>query len=108
MPGVHASFHSSFSHSHASFLEHVDGSLFSEQPKGDNEEQPYRVYLVRWWVLAVLSVLTMLQGWFWNIYGPIGPAVQPVFGWSDGMVALFANWGKIGATTTCCAAAVCA
>ena len=33
---------------------------------------------------------------FWNIYGPIAPAIQPVFGWSDAMLALLPNLGTVG------------
>jgi FLVCR family MFS transporter len=64
-------------------------------PSEGNHEQ-YEVYWIRWWVLFIVSFEAMLQGWFWNIFGPISPAVQPVFGWNDAQIALLPNWGTIG------------
>jgi len=36
-----------------------------------------------------------MQCWIWTTWGPISDNAEDVFGWSDGTVALFANWGPI-------------
>eukprot|EP00825_Cyclidium_porcatum_P000555 TRINITY_DN10185_c0_g2_i2.p1 TRINITY_DN10185_c0_g2~~TRINITY_DN10185_c0_g2_i2.p1 ORF type:complete len:428 (+),score=52.75 TRINITY_DN10185_c0_g2_i2:157-1440(+) len=36
-----------------------------------------------------------LQGAYWNDWGPVAPAVKPIFNWSDGTIALLAAWGPI-------------
>ena len=35
------------------------------------------------------------KGAVWNAWGPVSKAIEPEFGWSDGTVALLANWGPI-------------
>jgi MFS transporter, FLVCR family, disrupted in renal carcinoma protein 2 len=55
----------------------------------------FRAYASRWWVLTLASLMTALQGGFWNMFGPIAPAVQPLLGWSVGTIALLNNWGPI-------------
>jgi MFS family permease len=49
----------------------------------------------RWWILGVLSLVALEQGWLWNEYGPIAPAIQSIYGWDDGTIATLANWGPI-------------
>lgn len=51
-----------------------------------------RVYTRRWYMLTVLSAISFIQGCVWNNWGPIAPAVQPIFGWGSGTIALLANW----------------
>lgn len=104
MPGLHSSFTSSFSSSISQTKEREGSAPRQKEaelerdllsPKGYDEEE-YDVYSSRWWVLTVVSTLTALQGGMWNIYGPTAPALQPAFGWNDGQIALFPNWGTIG------------
>ena len=47
---------------------------------------------LRWWMCFVLSAIAFEQGMVWNTYGPIAPAIQDMLGWSDGTIALLANW----------------
>eukprot|EP00042_Codosiga_hollandica_P026034 m.120030 g.120030 ORF g.120030 m.120030 type:complete len:472 (-) comp52074_c0_seq2:819-2234(-) len=53
------------------------------------------VYPIRWWLLTLVSCISFAQGCIWNNWGPISNSVQSAFGWSDGVVALMANWGPI-------------
>eukprot|EP00048_Salpingoeca_helianthica_P006651 m.101062 g.101062 ORF g.101062 m.101062 type:complete len:462 (-) comp14085_c1_seq1:34-1419(-) len=50
---------------------------------------------LRWWMCFVLSAIAFVQGWVWNTWSPIAPAIQDEFQWSDGTFALLANWGPI-------------
>jgi FLVCR family MFS transporter len=49
----------------------------------------------RWYCLAVASSVAAIQGGYWTNFGPIAPAVKPLFGWADSDIALLANWGPI-------------
>jgi hypothetical protein len=63
---------------------------------GAEHESEFAVYAIRWWVLALVSLLALLQGGYWINYGPIAPALQPCFGWSNAQISLLANWGTAG------------
>jgi len=56
-----------------------------------------RVYAKRWYILAVFSVLGILQGMIWNSFGPISASLLAVFcpDWSPATIALLGNWGNI-------------
>lgn len=56
-----------------------------------------KVYLKRWYILAVFSVLGILQGMIWNSLGPVSESVLAVFCpyWTESTMALFGNWGNI-------------
>jgi hypothetical protein len=68
--------------------------------------KPNAVYGTRWWLLLVLSAMTFAQvwahearvtlddtqGWIWNDWGPIAQSAKAVYGWTDGTIALLANW----------------
>ncbi len=45
----------------------VSDDLANEEQKQSATHTPdvYRVYWVRWRVLAIVSCLALLQGWFW-------------------------------------------
>ena len=47
---------------------------------------------LRWYMCFVLSAIAFAQGCVWNTWGPIAPAVQDYLQWSDGTIALLANW----------------
>jgi hypothetical protein len=49
----------------------------------------------RWWMCFVLSAISFEQGMIWNTWGPISPAVQNMLSWSDGTIALLANWARL-------------
>ena len=69
-------------------------------------EAPKEVYARRWWLLFVLSAVSfeqvrahlswspcsLGQGWIWNDWGPIAQSAKSVYGWTDGTIALMANW----------------
>ena len=64
-------------------------------PDAKVEQGAYKTYASRWWVLTLASLMTALQGGYWNMFGPIAPACQPLLGWSIGTIALLNNWGPI-------------
>jgi len=56
-----------------------------------------KVYVKRWYILAVFSVLGILQGAIWNSFGPIAASLLAVFcpDWSQSTIAMLGNWGNI-------------
>ena len=54
-----------------------------------------RVYRRRWYILALFSLLAMLQDTIWNTWGPIDHTAKILYGWSDDLIALLANYGSI-------------
>lgn len=56
-----------------------------------------KVYVKRWYILAVFSILGVLQGTIWNTFGPISTSLLAVLCpvWTAGTVALLGNWGNI-------------
>jgi len=56
-----------------------------------------RVYLRRWYILAVFSILGVLQGMIWNSFGPISTSLLAVLCpyWTNATLALLGNWGNI-------------
>ena len=60
-----------------------------------HEEEDFGIVCRRWYILFLLSLVAFEQGWLWNEYGPIAPALQNLYGWSDGTIATLANWGPI-------------
>ena len=39
--------------------------------------------------------IQVAQGSIWNSFAPISVVAEPFFGWTDGTLALLANWGAI-------------
>jgi len=64
---------------------------------GGQPEVRTRVYFKRWYILAVFSVLGILQGAIWNSFGPIASSLLAVFcpDWSQATMAMLGNWGNI-------------
>ncbi|XP_065195232.1 solute carrier family 49 member 4 homolog isoform X1 [Sycon ciliatum] len=58
----------------------------------------YAVYKYRWWVLFVVWLVIFEEACLWNTWGPIADVAKQAFGWTDGTIALLANWGCIGFT----------
>eukprot|EP00042_Codosiga_hollandica_P026637 m.127234 g.127234 ORF g.127234 m.127234 type:complete len:275 (+) comp52257_c0_seq4:149-973(+) len=58
-------------------------------------EHEVQVSATRWWMLALTAAMAFEQGWIWNTWGPIAGSVQSAFDWSNGMIALLANYGAI-------------
>lgn len=54
-----------------------------------------RVYRRRWYILVLFSSVAVLQDTIWNTWGPIDKTAGLLFGWSDDLIALFANYGSI-------------
>ncbi|XP_070182618.1 choline/ethanolamine transporter flvcr2b-like, partial [Littorina saxatilis] len=54
------------------------------------------VYKRRWYVLAAFCLFSFTQACVWNTFGPISSTTEEAFGWTDGTIALFSNWGPIG------------
>jgi MFS family permease len=63
--------------------------------KLDHDTEASTVYRLRWWTLAVFSLFTFLQGWFWAIPGTISPVYMEVNGVSNTAIQLLVNWGPI-------------
>ena len=53
------------------------------------------VYHRRWYILFLFCLVGFTQGGLWNTWGPIADSAEKVFGWTDGTIALMANWGPI-------------
>ena len=73
----------------------------SHLPKQDSAESSgtlgipeMRVYKRRWYILILFSLMACHQCAIWNTWGPIASSVQSAYGWSDGTVAMMANWGN--------------
>ena len=68
-------------------------------PKQDSTDScgvpEMKAYKRRWYILIVFSALACHQCTIWNTWGPIASSVQVAYGWSDGTVAMMANWGTI-------------
>jgi len=65
--------------------------------QSDEEQVETKVYLKRWYILAVFSALGILQGAIWNSFGPIASSLLTVFCpyWDEATMALLGNWGNI-------------
>lgn len=61
----------------------------------ETEPPKTKVYKRRYYILIVYSLLAFTQGALWNTWGPIAASSEDAFGWTDGDIALFANWGPI-------------
>jgi len=68
----------------------------------DNDEMPIlpperevHTYKRRWYILALFSLAAILQDAVWNTWGPIDHTAKYLYGWSDDLIALFANYGSI-------------
>ncbi|XP_038058418.1 solute carrier family 49 member 4 homolog [Patiria miniata] len=71
----------------------LTNSLKNERGKPMTGE--HVVYKARWFILAVFSLLCMLQAAASNAWGPIADTAKVVLDWTDGDIALLANWGPI-------------
>lgn len=58
------------------------------------------VYTRRWWLLAMFALSGFVQNIVWNTWGPIAQSAKTVFGWSDGQIGMFPNWGNIAYIVT--------
>ncbi len=69
----------------------------TDQNYENREPQSHQVttYKRRWYILLMFAVVGGTMGAMWNTWGPIARSAQYAFGWSDGTIALFANWGPI-------------
>ncbi|XP_045583403.2 solute carrier family 49 member 4 homolog [Procambarus clarkii] len=48
----------------------------------------------RFWVLAVFSILSWVEGMQWNTWGPISESMEAAFpGWGSSTVAMMSGWG---------------
>ncbi len=54
-----------------------------------------RTYKRRWYLILLFSVMVGTHGCIWNTWGQLATSANYVFGWSEHMVALLLNWGKI-------------
>lgn len=59
------------------------------------EARALHVYKRRWYILLMFSLLDSIQAAVWIQWGPIAAAAEQAYGWTDGTLALFANWGPI-------------
>jgi hypothetical protein len=71
-------------------LEHSDSILLSP-----GETFAYSSTPLRWWVLAVFSLLGFMQSFIWLTYSPITNKTEDYYGISEGAVDLTLNWGPI-------------
>ena len=85
---------------HSSIL--VLGSIYPSQTKSFkmSESPPdilpeLGVYSIRWYILAIFSLLSMFQCSIWNTWGPVEKVAKVVFtSWSNQTISLFANWAN--------------
>lgn len=54
-----------------------------------------KVYTRRWYILFVYGFAALLQGFLWNMWGPIFNSMSVVYGWSDRQLALLPFYGTI-------------
>nr|XP_053630818.1 uncharacterized protein LOC128687385 [Cherax quadricarinatus] len=60
------------------------------------QEDTYRTYWTRFWILAVFSFVALLQTTVWGTFGPIAESALVAFpSWTDSTIAAFPNWGPI-------------
>ncbi|XP_023343454.1 disrupted in renal carcinoma protein 2 homolog [Eurytemora carolleeae] len=57
--------------------------------------RPGVVYRRRWYMLGLFSFVAILQDTVWNTWGPVEHTAKFLYGWSDELIALFANYGSI-------------
>ena len=50
----------------------IDGKKDDADEEGGKEEEETGVSPARWWVLAIFSLLGMVQCMLWNTWGPVG------------------------------------
>nr|XP_054751160.1 solute carrier family 49 member 4 homolog isoform X1 [Lytechinus pictus] len=72
--------------------EDLNNVLLSSSSRSHKE---YVVYTERWFILAVFSLLALVQSCGWNTWGPIENTASVVLGWKQSTFALLANWGAI-------------
>ena len=70
-------------------------TAIKDETDDTNKPIETKVYKRRWYILLVFSFSAMIQGGLWNTWGPIAESSEEAFGWTDGDIALFANWGPI-------------
>ena len=71
-------------------------STLPKQANSDSLRVPeLHVYVKRWYILGLFCLLGCHQCLVWNTWGPVASSVQEAYGWSDGTVAMMANWGTI-------------
>ena len=63
---------------------------------GDVLPEPrFGVYARRWWLLFILSLVSMNQTLVWMTWSPAVDQVQQLYGWSNATIDLLAAWGPI-------------
>ncbi|XP_022100532.1 disrupted in renal carcinoma protein 2 homolog [Acanthaster planci] len=65
---------------------------------GDHDHPPHEHYVAyarRWYILAVFSLLFVLQAAAWNTWGPIADTTEVVLRWTQADLDLCINWGPI-------------
>lgn len=68
------------------------GGASQDPEKGiPSSDDPIVLYLQRFWVAAVFSVLATLQLAVWNFYSPIEDSVKKVYGWDDDFISSCTN-----------------
>ncbi|KAK7495629.1 hypothetical protein BaRGS_00013076 [Batillaria attramentaria] len=73
----------------------IASSVSPTSIQGGGHPLETRVYLRRWYILIVYSLLAGTQGGVWNTFGPIAATSKDAFGWGDPTIALLSNWGPI-------------
>eukprot|EP00057_Strongylocentrotus_purpuratus_P032882 XP_789273.1 PREDICTED: disrupted in renal carcinoma protein 2 [Strongylocentrotus purpuratus] len=102
--------HSEESHAHSNngalltSMEHSTNGVIAHRDEEDlnsvllsstRSRKEYVVYTERWFILAVFSLLALVQSCGWNTWGPIENTASVVLGWKHSTFALLANWGAI-------------
>ncbi|XP_064597874.1 solute carrier family 49 member 4-like [Liolophura sinensis] len=72
----------------------VHGSV-SEERSAPAPSLEVKVYKRRFYILFMFSMSALAQAAVWNTWGPVSQSAKQVFGWTDGDIALLANWGPI-------------
>jgi len=67
----------------------------SAESSGSTGLPEMKLYGQRWYILLVFGLMACHQCLVWNTWGPIASSVQVAYDWSDGTVAMMANWGTI-------------
>lgn len=84
-----------YSHNNSAVIINDDGTPDVAVVNSNKQSQEIKVYKRRWYVLLAFSLVALMQGGLWNTWGPIAASSEEAFGWTDGDIALFANWGPI-------------
>ncbi|CAN9498487.1 unnamed protein product [Ophioblennius macclurei] len=70
--------------------------LGSSPPEASGPPVSSRVYGRRWLVLALFSLLALMQGMVWNFWGPIQNSAAHAYGFTKSDIAVLVLWGPVG------------